>query len=300
LISLPLVADTLPLLLSSSGIFYMEFSDFLKYFSSVSICFIRSPKEKPWVEQRFSGEFVPTAGKADEEHLAAATTKHMYSLDVTKESDVWTVMYQADARLPGATPLIDQAVMIIRPASGDHTLQIVCDTKLEMQRQTNATVRLPPGKYIILPYTSGARAAALMGASSRPYQLAVFADESSTIGSITLHPFEPALYNDVLCTILRTVGTKDTFGKDQQLWMWQARHGGSHIYGCEIDPTYAKHFSVTLDSATSTNARSHRTTTACTRVIAPGQLLLFHHLTPIAENLPTVYACDIAFKSIKS
>lgn len=313
------------------GLFYLSFEDFLRHFATVSTCFIRSPRERPWHEVRLTGVFRSTAPAAaasntsssssgsqdgalpgapsvasDSMHASGALPLSMYALTVTSPSDFWSVIYQPDVRLPDATPWIDQAILVIRMDDGEggaRHLTIVSDTKLESNRQTNAPAHLLPGEYIVLPYTTGTR---LPSGTDRSFQVALFSDESSTLdqGGLSVRPLDVALYTDVMCELLRSRGRKTVLGKDSQLWLYELRHGSSHLYGCVVAPSSAKSFSVTLDSAPSRNARSHRevvsATTTVQRVVPPGQLLLFHHLTPVQETTATNYECAIKFKTAKA
>ena len=61
-----------PNLRDADGVFYMSLEDFLRYFSSVSTCYIRSPTSRPWVERRFSGRWLLGDQKSDPEALPAA------------------------------------------------------------------------------------------------------------------------------------------------------------------------------------------------------------------------------------
>jgi hypothetical protein len=291
------------------GIFYMCFEDFLTNFATVSTCFIRSPRERQWHEKRFSGVFRSTAGDPLGITASGALPQEMYHLTVTKECDAWTVIYQQDTRLPGASPLIDQAIMLVRVeteygeddmADPTQRITLISDTKIESNRQTNAPCHLVPGEYLILPYTTGTRVAK---GQERGFTVAFFADEPSATKSLAARPYDVEIYTGALCELLRTTGKKSVMGKDSQLWMHELRHGASHIYACAIDPASPRSFSVTLDSAASQNARSHHESAGASsvvqRTVAPGELLLFHHLAPVQESQMTNYNADIKFKAVK-
>jgi len=170
-----------PNLRDADGVFYMSLEDFLRYFSSVSTCYIRSPTSRPWVERRFSGRWVLGDQKADPEALPAVP-ECMYSIRVSEESDVWAVIYQPDARLSaaefarstaaaaaagkaasgsGPLPMVDQGIMVVRlpdeelGSDPSAEVTVVIDTTIKTSRQHNATARLAPGNYFAIPYTTG-------------------------------------------------------------------------------------------------------------------------------------------------
>lgn len=291
-----------PNLSDDDGIFYMEMSDFLRYFASVATCFIRAPNAREWATKRFEAKWISTR-----EQTAAASSSSSdaadafpfepsscWSFDVAagRPTEIWAAIYQADPRLKGATSLVDQGIMVVRRCSdSDGSLvEVVTDTTMESSRQSNSSARLTePGRYYIVPYTSGGKIADL-GLKTRGFNVALFSDDETVAASCKPCAYDRALFLSALSSLCASRGSIDKLGKTEQLWMYQHRWGACHVYACAIDAAAAvKDWTVTLDN-TSVNARTHRREGKYAATVRAGEApRVFHLMTPIDDTKPTSY-----------
>jgi len=280
----------------------MCLEDFLKYFISVSTCFIRSPQFKPWFERRFDDQWSLLNDSVVDTTCTAVKPAHMYELSVCEAADVWAIIYQSDAHLPGASALVDQGILVVRIDGQEGTSmtepRVVLDTTIQRHRQSNETARLGPGRYIVLPYSSGTQQKG-QGQSVRPFHVAVLSDVASTCHSLRALPFSLDLQQAALLSLVQARGSKDVLGKNDLLCLMQLRHGASHLYACSVNATAPSAYVVTLDSAASSNVHTPHAVTAHARLLPPGGAAIFHHLTPINDKAPAAYNIDLAYKSKK-
>jgi Ca2+-binding EF-hand superfamily protein len=147
----------------------MSFDDLIKYFSSLNVAFIRYPglNKRPWKEnrKRFSFDFdrvtadqlesIPDENMIVDEFRILCP---MYVLSLQERGVVVLSIHQQDLRCSEAMPYIDIGITILKTDPIYGTFQLVTGSGNSADRQ-NATddVELDPGKYLVIPTTSGCK-----------------------------------------------------------------------------------------------------------------------------------------------
>mmetsp|Transcript_16055 Transcript_16055/g.17391 ORF Transcript_16055/g.17391 Transcript_16055/m.17391 type:complete len:757 (-) Transcript_16055:897-3167(-) len=159
-----------PLTRADDGIFWMSFEDVIKHFSSINICLLRYPglHKKPWKELRkkFSFDFDRiTADQLDslpgDENMIIDEFRilcSMFLLTLHERSTIIVSIHQQDKRCQDSQPYIDIGVTILKtdPIYGTFQLVTGSGNSADRQQQTD-DIELEPGKYLIIPTTSGCK-----------------------------------------------------------------------------------------------------------------------------------------------
>ena len=146
---------------SDDGTFWMSFQDMLANFYSINVCMIRNPKynKEPWIESRRrfymdydASDYDDTYD--DDDRLSVP----LFALTITQPGGGHFIaaVHQEDIRCQGAKPYIDIGVSVLKvdPTYGTFSLVIGSGTSVERQNQTEQ-FDLPPGKYLVVPTTTG-------------------------------------------------------------------------------------------------------------------------------------------------
>lgn len=137
--------------------FWMSMAEVLENFSFYTIC-----KVAQWEQLNMRGKFVTARSeeKTAEDPLAgvaAFCTRWTYTLEITNPSTLIFGVHQQDERCAGhqfTAPFVDIGLAVCRvDAEGHYHLHDLVEP--EFSRQVFLEAKLPPGKYIIVPYSTG-------------------------------------------------------------------------------------------------------------------------------------------------
>ena len=137
-----------PILDEKDGTFWMNYSDFLTHFSSITICLVKNFKEA-----RIKGMFQKTRVNA----LESISSAYYYSLEVAEPTRVYIGVHQEDERILGVEQkrsYLDLGLALLSQRDGK--LKLVQRKPNVSERQVEMEALLKPGRqYLILPRTSG-------------------------------------------------------------------------------------------------------------------------------------------------
>jgi Ca2+-binding EF-hand superfamily protein len=147
----------------------MSFDDVIKYFCSLNICMVRFPglNKRPWKENRkkFSFDFDRvTADQLDslpDENMTVDEFRvlcPMYVLTLSERGTVVVSVHQQDVRVQDSQEYIDIGVSVLKTDPIYGTFQLVTGSGNSADRQNQTDdVELEPGKYLVIPTTSGCK-----------------------------------------------------------------------------------------------------------------------------------------------
>lgn len=141
-----------PILDEEDGTFWMAFEDFIKFFRSLNVCRVRN-----WQENRIRGKFLRIRDEVDKD-FEQVISKWYYELNFDETTKIFIGLHQEDERIQGVIqrrPFIDVGLTILR-VNEDETLTLVEYNQFSRERQVEIEAELAPGKYIVVPRTSGA------------------------------------------------------------------------------------------------------------------------------------------------
>eukprot|EP01038_Epipyxis_sp_PR26KG_P014549 gene14549-19531_t len=146
---------------ADDGTFWMCFEDLLKYFASVNVCMVRHVglNSAPWIEARrkFYFEHSGAANLNENEYNITSPT---YVLTVNKTGQFIISIHQDDIRCINSKPYIDIGVTIMKVNPVYGTFSLVTGTGNSPERQNQSEqIELQPGKYIVVPTTTGCKLA---------------------------------------------------------------------------------------------------------------------------------------------
>ena len=137
-----------PVLDDKDGTFWMSYEDFLKYFSSITICLV-----KKFREARIKGLF----RKAKRNDVECIRSEYYYTLRVNQPTRVFIGVHQEDERILGVEqkrPYLDLGLVLLSQKEGK--MKLCNRTPNVSERQVEMEVMLKPGReYLVLPRTSG-------------------------------------------------------------------------------------------------------------------------------------------------
>jgi calpain-15 len=135
------------------GTFWMSFQDFIKYFRCLNVCRVRN-----WQENRIRGKFIRITEKDNEEASEQVLSKWFYEFSVDEATEMFIGIHQEDDRKQGVSnrrPFIDVGLCIMKVNEDDGSLDLKDYNKLSRDRQVELGLKLLPGKYVVLPKTTG-------------------------------------------------------------------------------------------------------------------------------------------------
>lgn len=158
---------------ADDGIFWMSFEDVLKHFSSINVCLVRRAglNRNPWQDARRRFQFdleevahpegsgaEATIAERAHEVFAYRVVAPMFLLTVTERCTAVATVHQQDTRCANSLPYIDIGVSILKTDANYGTFTLVqgSGNSADRQNQTDETV-LEPGKYLVVPTTSGGK-----------------------------------------------------------------------------------------------------------------------------------------------
>jgi Ca2+-binding EF-hand superfamily protein len=168
------------LIQKDDGTFWMSFDDVVLNFFSLNVCFVRHKAycAQPWKEQRrkffFDYQRIEKQQDDGENDNGGDTAQStfgeenwsnpfriscpLYTLAVQEKGQFVLSIHQQDIRCEGSPTYIDMGLAVMRIDPQFHTFRLVCGTgnTCERQNMTNE-IELEPGKYLVVPFTSGAK-----------------------------------------------------------------------------------------------------------------------------------------------
>lgn len=156
---------------ADDGVFWMSFEDVLQHFASINVCLVRHPglNRQPWTDARRVFHYDLEEVAATAEQTATSTAKPhevfayrvvapMFLLQVSDRCQCVATVHQQDTRCEGAAPYIDIGVSLLRadPTYGTFSLVTGSGNSTDRQHGTDE-VTLEPGRYLVVPTTSGAK-----------------------------------------------------------------------------------------------------------------------------------------------
>jgi hypothetical protein len=128
----------------------MSFEDFTKHFKGINVCRVRN-----WQESRIRGKFLRVTD--NQTGYDSVISKWYYELVVNDEVEMFIGLHQEDERIQGVLdrrPFIDMGLSVMR-LDEDLGPQLHDYIPLGKDRQVELQTKLTPGKYVVLPRTTG-------------------------------------------------------------------------------------------------------------------------------------------------
>ncbi len=270
----------------------MCLADFLRYFDSLSVCYHYTPRATAWHELRFQSQFVLSKGGA--QTATPAFGSSFYHFTLSSDATVFLSIHQADTRVAGTAPYIDIGALIYC----EEEKKVVCDTQFVLERSVSQSVVLPPGQYVVIPYTSGAKMLA-MKSCQRPFALAIHSDVAMEVRAL---PVDPPLLHAALLDIGRSTANEKSFNDVVSVYShWSgpvltyAVHVATNTTSTSPDK---RNFEITLDCGKSENAISSVGNLKATHVLSSGELAVFHRLCPADDSKGYTFKYGIAWRSL--
>ena len=183
-----------------------------------------------WVEKRRKVTFSYGGGEQ--------ISTPLYVLSVARTTRAFVSVHQEDERCRNAKPYIDVGVTVLRIEPGECNYALVDASGNSVERQNQLEVELTPGRYLIVPTTTGCKFAAQCASAA-------------AAGGSAAPPFPPA---DAKAAPASPGGRR------------AARRGGAREDELVMKAVRSKEFSAEVRHApTSSSSGSTRTSTACSR-----------------------------------
>lgn len=139
-----------PELEEDDGTFWMNLTDFYKYFTALNISRIHT-----FYEARVQGRF----NRLNISEKSTVISKYYYCIDIAEPSKLFIALHQEDERIFGVDSkrsYLDVGIVVLKRASGDQP-EICFYRSNQNKREVEIEVDLDPGSYIILPRTTGCK-----------------------------------------------------------------------------------------------------------------------------------------------
>ena len=271
-----------------SGQAWMEYAIALGVFSRFSACTLLSPRSLPFQPasaSSFAGTFSAALPFAPEQMYTVDVPPNQLqgvSLNVTLDQSGGLEALQT-----GKT--VDLGLLLVSrdPKTGAIS-RILFDTPLTSSNQVVATCDLTPGQYLLLPYTSGTGMLQHLEGRAMEYTLTVRSDSGGHSGATGVKvipvPSDTMLIDSaVVATMSQRSGPPPRVeGLAQGLTLITGDGDGGRLrsYAVRLSPLWTESVTVSMDCSASVNTSSHRGDLSHTQTLAPGEAVLFHHLTP--------------------
>jgi hypothetical protein len=168
--------------------------------------------------------------------------------------------------------------MIVEVKSGD----CIADSTLSFGREVNTgQVLLGPGKYMVVPYTSGGQLKAQSG-TSRPFVVSLHADQST----VELAPVasSAAVFGEALEDLILEDGTQKPIDGNCNVHSFTS--GPVFVFGlsCNKDAQVQK-VAITMDFSSSQNVQTNQASLKQTYNLTPGDFVVTQMLCPSNRKL---------------
>lgn len=261
-------AAFLPEFGEDDGIFWMSYDDFLKYFGSVNVCYLRSHDGNEWVEDRAKTTVTLSTETGD-----ASTASHYTFTSTEPVCNYYVSVHQADKRDPESPAYIDVGVRVVNENG-----LVVADSQLEMNRENQVDVALGPGTYTVIPYTGGSKLRQL-GEESRTIMLSVHADVEGA-ATLTEVPVDTELEAAAWIHSLKAECGKRALATG--LYVYSGWAGNSWSLAVEATSDLpANGAELTFDCSASQNAATNRASLVQTAQVKKGSAYVYHSIAPI-------------------
>eukprot|EP00051_Salpingoeca_urceolata_P026064 m.475737 g.475737 ORF g.475737 m.475737 type:complete len:816 (+) comp20398_c0_seq15:196-2643(+) len=128
------------------GLFWMSLDDFCHHFTKLNICHLRPSSGGKWFEHRIKNHFF-----FQEDIVDCGFTM----VECTQPTSMCIGVHQRDERAFMVPPYIDLGVVILK-VTEDGQFPLV-DVASSADRDVQLDVKLPPGRYVLVPMTTGIR-----------------------------------------------------------------------------------------------------------------------------------------------
>ena len=172
---------------AKDGSFWMSYEDFYNGYDSITIC-----KVENWNEVRMRGIFMRLF-EADDTDEDFVLSKFYYSFRLEEETSIEIGLHQEDERILGSDRrrYVDMQILIIR-RHNNGTMSIAHDSGSKSDRDSETSVTLGPGHYIVIPRSSGATLSKPNTDPQGPIDMKIDSDSRET-----LHPVLRTTMDDV-------------------------------------------------------------------------------------------------------
>jgi len=207
--------------------FWMSWGDVQKNFSSLNLCYGVSPRGVSWIRRSYSISFTLAP------HFEPSTH---YQLDVLEPTHFFFGIQQA------REPFIDVTIMLWS-ISGN---KLVHAPALSINKTTRVPIRLNPGRYVVIPYSSGYR----LTSTEKNVEVRVVVDtDDASSANLTPLAVDRTLSRQASLQIFGTAPVRP-FGNGHKLYV--LKNGVVSMYAIEASSSVA----VVLDFSQSINAIS--------------------------------------------
>lgn len=145
-----MVRHFLPDMTGEDDTVWMSLADFLKHFENITVV-----KSRKWKRSALKGQFITAI---DDENPSAnhVSSRYCYEFEVSSQSKVIFGVHQEDNQVPGvklSRPYLDIGISILKREQNAY--KIVTNVASEVTRQVFLEQTLEPGRYILLPTSTG-------------------------------------------------------------------------------------------------------------------------------------------------
>lgn len=146
--------------------FWMPFTDLISHFENCSVCFTKDSQGNAW--HSASAKAVLESTQSDDN----ASCNHHFMFTLDQESEVLVTLCQEDPRIRGVAEQVDIAFSLLTREGDEGEIKSVSYAWLDTAREvssvaTQETLKLPPGTYLVVPWSSGCRLAPVAPQSNK-------------------------------------------------------------------------------------------------------------------------------------